>query len=101
VVARKIDPDRKYKRCSLCKEERPRDEFYENQRNRDGMASMCKECQSVFSSLRVFSKMDNARLEQELQTALKKVHRLRKFLDGTALIDIARDERKGTNGILQ
>lgn len=95
MVARKIDPNRKAKKCSLCEQELPREDFYENKRNKDGMSSMCKKCQSVFSSLRVYAKMSKDKLNEEFEGAHKKIQRIRRFLAGEELIDIARSERKG------
>jgi len=95
VAGRRIDPERKYKSCSLCKHEYPREDFYANKRNKDGLSSMCKCCQSTFSSLRVFSKMSTEQLNNEFEAAKLKVDRIRKFLSGEKLIDIARSERTG------
>ena len=92
---RVIDPDRKSKPCSLCGEDKVREGYYANKANKDGLSSMCKECQCIFSTLRVYSKMAADKLHGELASAKKKQWRIRRFLDGDTIMDIARDERQG------
>jgi hypothetical protein len=39
-----IDPDRSHKKCSHCKELKPRDQFYKKKRSTDGLGYVCKSC---------------------------------------------------------
>ena len=94
MANRRIDPNRSEKVCSLCGEMLSRDKFYPNTANRDGLTSMCRECQSLFSNLRVYSKMSEEQLQSALAAVAVKRRRLKKFLNKVPLVDIVRGERK-------
>ena len=94
VAQRRIDPNRPEKACSLCTEILPRVKFYPNTANRDGLSSMCRECQCLFSTLRVYSKMSEEKLKDELASLEVKRRRIQKFLNNESLTDITREERR-------
>lgn len=43
-------PEQDYKRCTLCSEEKPLEDFYANRKMRDGRSSWCKACTSARNS---------------------------------------------------
>ena len=88
----KIDPNRTHKVCTVCKKDKEREAYYANKTNRDGLSSMCKECQGLFSAIRLYAQMSKEKQAEEIENAYKKIGRLKKLLDGKAVVDIVRSE---------
>lgn len=89
---RKIDENRTSKQCGLCKKEKPREEFYVNRASNDGMSGMCKDCQSLYSSIRMHSKLSKEELSADLERTKRKMKRLEMFLAGKELREVVEAE---------
>lgn len=89
-----IDAKRSHKTCSVCSVYRARDDYYVNASSKDGMSSMCKDCQGLFSAIRLYAKMDEAKLTEEQLAAERKLARIQQIRAGVQVADIVRAERK-------
>ena len=90
----KIDPDRKKKRCPVCKETKGREAFAKSSHGSDGLFSVCRDCSAVEMSARQLAKDSEEKLAEKTEHYKMLLKRIEGTRNGETPREIARKEAK-------